>query len=299
VLREVLKLSRSTIPMNIDIAHDFQQDCGLVMADPTQIHQIGMNLVTNAFHAVEEIDGGRITVQVREVLLDLEEKGGITNGPGKYALLAVSDNGIGIPEANLPRIFDPYFTTKPQGKGTGLGLAVVYGIVREHRGEIRVRSTPGKGTKMEVFLPLLPADGSVPRDKDETAVPRGTERILLIDDELPIVRLEKQILERLGYKISERTGSADALEAFRRDPGAWDLVITDMSMPNMTGERLAREMLALRPDLPVILCTGFSEKMNADIAARMGIRGLLMKPVVRSELAREVRRVLDERRRQD
>jgi CheY-like chemotaxis protein len=280
--------------MNIDIAHDFQQDCGLVMADPTQIHQIGMNLVTNAFHAVEEIDGGRITVQVREVLLDLEEKGGITTGPGKYALLAVSDNGIGIPEANLPRIFDPYFTTKPQGKGTGLGLAVVYGIVREHKGDIRVRSKKGEGTTFEVYLPLMAIPEPPAPAPGNTSDRGGTERILLIDDEVSVARLEKQMLERLGYRVHERTSSVDALATFKADPDAFDLVITDMSMPNMTGEQLAREMVARRPDIPIIICTGFSERMNEDLARAMGFKALLTKPILRSALSAEVRRVLDE-----
>ncbi len=292
VLKEVVKLVRSTIPANIKIHQDLQHDCGLILADATQIHQIGMNLITNAYHAVEDISG-EITVKVKEVILDTAATVDLSISAGKYALLSVSDNGVGIPIENLNKIFDPYFTTKEMGKGTGLGLAVVYGIVKEHKGDIRVYSEVGKGTRVEVYLPLM----AVPvfeYHTEDVLSGRGTERVLLVDDEPPIVSLEKQVLERLGYTVGTRTDSTEAWEAFKSNPDGYDLVITDMSMPSMTGEQLAQNIFNVRPDIPIIICTGFSDRINERKAKEMGIKGFLMKPVIKSDLLREVRRVLDE-----
>ena len=291
VMQEVLKLSRASIPTNIKINADLQAECGLVLADPTQLHQIGMNLITNAYHALEDTDG-QISVLVKEVLLEAHTTH-MTIQPGKYALLAVEDNGVGIPTANLKKIFDPYFTTKEQGKGTGLGLAVVFGIIKKHGGDISVHSEVDKGTTFKVYLPLIPSPETPGPGAEEVPVTGGTERILLVDDEVDIAHLEKQVLERLGYKVSQRTSSADALEAFRNRPDSYDLVITDMSMPNMTGEQLARELIAIRPDISVIICTGFSERINKEKAENSGIKGFLMKPVIKSDMAAMVRRVLD------
>jgi DNA-binding NtrC family response regulator len=175
-----------------------------------------------------------------------------------------------------------------------LGLAVVFGIVKEHGGDVRVESTVGKGTEFKVYLPLLRTAGGEDIIDQAVVYPTGTERILLVDDEEPIVRMQKQMLARLGYKVSTRTSSVDALEAFRADPCAYDLVVMDMAMPNMTGEQLARELIALRADLPIVLCTGFSEKMSAGKAHEAGIKGFLMKPPARGDLAKTIRRVLDE-----
>ncbi|MBU1238568.1 response regulator, partial [Myxococcota bacterium] len=292
ILKEVLTLSRATIPMNIKIDHCLQPECGLTLADPTQIHQIAMNLITNAYHAVENSDG-QISVRVQEVVLDNNDTTDMSIEPGRYAMLSVEDNGTGIPPVHLQKIFDPYFTTKEQGKGTGLGLAVVYGIVKENKGDIRVSSTLGEGTVFKVYLPLMPVSRISSSVKGEVPLKGGVERILLIDDELPIVKLEKQMLERLGYTVSARTSSADALEAFKSHPDAYDLVITDMSMPIMTGDQLAKEILAVRPDMPIIICTGFSEKMNAAVAKSIGVKGLLMKPIEKSDMAQMAREVLD------
>jgi CheY-like chemotaxis protein len=293
VLKEVLKLTRSTIPSSIELRHDIQPDCGLVLADPVQVHQIAMNLITNAFHAMEET-GGTISVTLEEAdagPVDLSV--GSEGPPCRYAVLTVSDTGCGIESAILDRIFEPYFTTKQAGKGTGLGLSVIYGIVREHRGHIRVHSEVGRGSAFTVHLPLM--DRSTEPLADETAqgLPRGTERILLVDDERVVVQLEQQILERLGYRVTARTDSMEALDLFREAPGTFDLVITDMNMPVMSGDRLARELIAIRPGLPVILCTGFSERMTRESAEAMGIRGFLMKPIIRADMAHMVREVLD------
>ena len=292
ILKEVLKLSRSTIPSYIEISRDIQNDCGPVMADGSQIHQVVMNLITNAYHAVEQ-NGGKISVQLKEIEITAGDSGFDAREPGAYARLSVSDTGSGIDPAAMDKIFEPYFTTKAQGKGTGLGLAVVYGIVKTHEGDVKVYSEPGKGTTFNVYLPLMkkaPAHGS---SEAPESLPTGNERILLIDDEAAIVRLEKQMLERLGYVVTSRTGSIEALETFKARPQDFDLVITDMTMPNMTGDRLAKELLSIRPDVPVIICTGFSERINREAAERIGIDGFLMKPAVKSELAKMVRSVLD------
>jgi PAS domain S-box-containing protein len=293
VLKEVIKLTRSAIPSDIKVSQYIQSDCGLVIADPTQLHQIAMNLITNAFHAVEET-GGKISVSLKETVLEREELPDSSLEPGNYAMMTVADTGCGIDPGDMDKIFEPYFTTKEQGKGTGLGLAVVSGIIKEHGGDIRVYSEVGKGSTFDVYLPLAVQQVEQASGKPVDIHQTGTERILLVDDEEPIVHLEKQLLERLGYKVTMRVNSLEALEAFKANPDAYDLILTDMTMPNMTGDQLARKLIAIRPDIPIIICTGFSERINKDMAKAMGIKGFLMKPVVKSEMARMVRKVLDE-----
>ena len=292
VLKEVVRLCQSTIPSSIEIVSDIQPDCGLVSADPTQLHQIAMNLMTNAYQAIEE-GHGKIMVQLAETGLASEDSGSPISSPGRYALLSVADTGCGINPAVVDKIFEPYFTTKPQGKGTGLGLAVAYGIVRQYGGDIKVHSELGKGTTVSVYLPLMVKSEQIVPVEGVGRSPVGSEWILLVDDEEPIARLEKQMLERLGYKVTCRLNSLEALEAFKADPARYDLVITDMTMPNMTGDLLAREIVSMRPDLPVIICTGFSERINREKADEFGIKGFLMKPVVKSQMAQLVRQVLD------
>ena len=293
ILKEVIKLSRSTIPANIEIKQSIQRDSGMVQADPTQIHQIAMNLITNAYHAVEPKNGA-IEVRLREIDIGFGQLPESDLLPGKYALLSVSDTGVGMDPAVMQKVFEPYFTTKEQGKGTGLGLAVVYGIVKAHNGGIQVTSELGKGTTFNVYLPIMAqAEKSAPNQRPEELA-TGHERILLVDDEYSIVKLEKQILERLGYKVRTHLNSLEALAVFKARPNAFDMVISDMSMPNMTGDRLARELIAIRPDIPIIICTGFSERLNREMAASIGVKGFLMKPVVKAEMAKVVRKVLDE-----
>ncbi|MDY0375199.1 MAG: PAS domain S-box protein [Desulfobacterium sp.] len=294
VVKEVLKLSRSTISTNIEISQDLEAGCGLVMADPTQLHQIAMNLITNALHAVEEIQG-KIDVRVHGVTLQGNEWSDPGPRPGKYALLSVSDNGHGISPDVMVKIFEPYFTTKERGKGTGLGLAIIYGILTEYKGEIKIYSEQGKGTTVNVYLPLMDRTAEKGTMENLISPKGGNERILLVDDEEPIVRLQRLIFERLGYQVTVRTSSLEALEAFRANPDRFDLVVTDMNMPNMTGAQLARELIALRPDIPIIVSTGFSETLDKKDMKELGIKDFLMKPVVKSEMARVVRRVLDER----
>ncbi|MBC8431778.1 MAG: PAS domain S-box protein [Desulfobacterales bacterium] len=292
IIKEVLKLMRSSIPTTIKIKHDINNECGLVMADTTQVHQVAMNLMTNAYHVMED-EGGVLSVSLKEVELTADDLTDQSIDPGTYVCLTVTDTGSGIDQSVISSIFEPYFTTKGNDKGTGLGLAVVHGIVKNYRGDIKVYSEPGKGTAFHVYLPVIKFQTETEETGAVEPVPKGTERILLVDDEEPIVRMEKQMLERLGYHVTERTSSVEALEAFRVNPNKFDLVITDMTMPNTTGVQLAQKLLEIRPDIPIILCTGFSTKVDKEKAAAFGIRGYVMKPVVMSELAKKIREVLE------
>jgi PAS domain S-box-containing protein len=291
ILKEVLKLIRATIPANIEILQDIQRDCGLIMGDSTQLHQVVMNLMTNAYHAVEETDG-KISVQLAEVRVD--DSTGVAGKPGPYARLSVSDTGCGIDREFMDRIFEPYFTTKKKGKGTGLGLAVVYGIIREHGGDIKVHSEVGVGSTFHVYLPLMKKTFERKSDTKMERPQGGRERILLVDDEEAIILLLKQVLNRLGYRVTSFVSSVEAFDSFRTDPDGFDLLFTDMAMPHMTGEDLVRKILTIREDIPVILCTGYSERISRKRAHEIGIKGFLNKPISKSEMARMVRKVLDE-----
>ena len=292
VVIEALKLIRSSLPTTIEIMQNVNKDCGLVMADPTQIHQIVMNLCTNAYHAMEET-GGKLIVNLKGVELETENLKDPSMISGKYVCLTVADTGSGMKQTIRDRIFDPYFTTKENGKGTGLGLAVVHGIVKSHGGHISVYSEPGKGTEFKVHLPVIKKQEETAKVETDAPIQKGDERILLVDDQDMVVQMEKQMLERLGYHVTTRISSIDALEAFRANPNKFDLVITDMTMPNMTGDKLSAEIMKIRSDIPVILCTGFSEMMSKEKAATLGIKGFLMKPIVIKNLSHIIRDVLD------
>ncbi len=293
VIREALRLLRSSIPSSIQINQNINKNCGMVMADPTHIHQIVMNLCTNAFHAMEET-GGELNVFLSKIdfsEIDLKDPG---MSPGPHICLAVSDTGQGIERQILNQIFDPYFTTKKEGKGTGLGLSVIHGIVKDYKGHISVYSEPGKGTEFKIFLPTIQASNEAQKTKPDIPLQGGSESILMVDDEPVIVDLGKKILERLGYQVTVQSSSLDALELFRSKPDNFDLVITDMAMPNMTGDKLAGLMIQIRSNIPVIMCTGFSETMTEQKAKDLGIKGFLMKPIVMQELSVKIREVLDE-----
>lgn len=295
VLKEVIRLCRSTIPSHIEIRHSLQQACGPVNADPTRLYQIAMNLITNAYHAVGN-RGGKITIKLEEVPsagVGLKSSSLLQEA---YAVMSVSDNGCGIPLSIRDQIFEPYFTTKGRGKGTGIGLSVVHDIIREYKGEIKVYSEEGKGTTFEVYLPLVKKDRDSEPPSFKQSLQTGTERILLIDDEIPVVLLEKQMLERLGYIVTEKTDALDALSSFKDDPAGFDLIITDESMPCMTGDQLAKNILSIRPDIPIIICSGYSKRIDENSAGKIGIKGFLMKPVTLSDMAGMVRRVLDEKK---
>jgi len=234
VVKDALKMLRASIPSTVQIHQNINDDCRPVLADPTQIHQVVMNLATNAYQALQE-KGGLLELTL------MEEKIGFDNsdpdlGPGTYLKLMVSDTGHGMDNVVMEKIFDPYFTTKSPGEGTGIGLAVVHGIVKSHGGHIKVDSKIGEGTAFHIYLPLIETGPSEPRAITAEPVPTGTERILFVDDQSDIVFMTQQILERLGYQVTSRTSSLEALEAFRAKPDEYDLVITDMTMPNMTGD---------------------------------------------------------------
>ena len=251
LVRDAVSLLRSTIPADIEIGMEMRED-PCVIGDEVQVHQIVLNLCTNAAHAMEE-KGGTLTIGVDVVTLGEAKALNLPNLPaGKYAKLTVTDTGSGILPENMERIFEPYFSTKEPGRGTGMGLAVVSGIVEAHKGHIRVMSNPQGGATFTVFLPMVEKVTCEPGGGSRESLPKGTEHILFIDDEPPIVKLNKMLLEKLGYRVTTRTSSVDALETFRAAPGIFDLVVTDMTMPNMNGDKLAAELIKIRPDIPVI-----------------------------------------------
>jgi nitrogen-specific signal transduction histidine kinase/ActR/RegA family two-component response regulator len=294
IIKEVLKLTRSTLPSTIQIQQHISNQCGLVMADATQIHQIAMNLITNAYHAMEQT-GGKLEVMLKEVALTSDDLKNPDLMPGTYVCLTVTDTGIGMEKSIVDRIFDPYYTTKEKEKGTGLGLSVVHGIVKEFGGDISVHSEPGKGTVFHVYLPVIKAQAEAFEIETVEPVLKGTEKILLVDDEDQIIRMEKHMLAKLGYQVTAITSSIEALELFRKDPEHFDLIITDMTMPNMTGLKFSQKIFEKRPDIPIIICTGFSEAIDDHKVKHFGIRGYVMKPVVRRELARKIREALDKK----
>ena len=296
VVKEVIQLVRSTLPADVAIDCSLPEQCPRVMADATQLHQVVMNLVTNAFHAMEQ-QGGQLTVRLEPVTLGVTEFSEFNMSPGHYLRLTIADTGCGIDKTTLAKIFDPYFTTKPQGKGTGLGLAVVLGILRGYGGEIRVASEVGKGSTFTLYFPVVELaveQRSFSYDKYDP-MPRGTEHILLVDDEKSIADVTTSMLERLGYKVTMRLSGYDALEAFRNLADRIDLLIADLTMPQMTGLQLYKEIKAIRPEVKVIICTGFSEQLDSNKSKAIGIEGFLNKPVVMAELAQCVRAVLDGR----
>ena len=290
VSKEVIKFLRASLPTTIEIRQENVSD-SLVMADATHIHQLLMNLCINAGYAMRE-KGGVLEVKLKDVRI--EEDGANEHpelNPGSYLELTISDTGDGIPALILDRIFDPFFTTKEKGEGTGMGLSVVHGIVGSYGGKIIVSSEPGKGSTFTVYLPTVERD-QAPYAFGNKSIPTGSERILFVDDESAIVNIGKQMLESLGYHTTVRTSSLEALELFKAKADSFDLVITDMTMPNMTGDELARELMRIKPGIPVILCTGYSARINQQKARAMGIRALVSKPVLRKDIAETIRRIL-------
>jgi PAS domain S-box-containing protein len=293
VIKEALKLLRATFPATIELRQQISAHSLTVMGDPTELHQIVMNLCANAAHAMRD-RGGILEVTIGEVELDAASAEVHENlQPGSYVQLTVRDTGHGMDAATLDRIFDPYFTTKGVSEGSGLGLAVVRGIVKRHEGAISVRSKPERGTVFEILFPRIEKAQEQPENEFEPLT-GGTEHILFVDDEEPLATLGEWMLVQLGYRVTARTNSLEAMELFRSEPDAFDLVITDYTMPNMTGVDLAKAMLQIRPDIPIVLCTGYSEMISEDTAKEMGIRAFVMKPVLRQNIARVIRKVLNE-----
>ncbi len=294
IVKETLKMLRSSLPSTIAIEVDLAPDTGVIFADPTQIHQILMNICTNAYHAMETT-GGTLSVAVATKLLTEDDLIGAPHvQPGEFVHLAISDTGGGIAAEIRDKIFDPYFTTKETGKGTGLGLSIVHGIVKSYGGLIRCESHPGEGSVFHIMLPAL-ADHPVPEAKPFELLPVGTESILFVDDEKMLCEMAQTMLQRLGYTVTVRTSSLEALNTFKNQPEAFDLVITDQTMPGMTGFDLARRLLQVRPQLPIILCTGYSNLISEEKTRLLGIKGFALKPLTKDSIAALIRKVLDGR----
>ncbi len=292
LVKETLKFLRASIPTTISIEQEIDHNSGFIKADPTQIHQVIMNICTNASQAMDE-KGGILKVKLRSKQLgDQELLHKPDFKPGSYILLSVKDNGIGMDQATLKRIFEPYFTTKDVGKGLGMGLAVVHGIVKNHCGMIDVKSSLGKGSVINIYFPKIEVEKKI-EVKLKAPIPKGTQNILLVDDEAMVVDITKLRLQRLNYTVSSKTSSLEALELFRSNPDDFDLVITDQTMPGLTGIKLAQKLIAIRPDIPIILCTGYSNKIDENDTNAVGIKAFLMKPLEMRELAIIVKNTLE------
>jgi PAS domain S-box-containing protein len=293
VVREAVEFLRSSLPKTLEIDARIDPRAPVVLADTTQIHQVVMNLCTNAAHAMRHRPGC-LTVVLEGVQLDA---GGCAASPGlqpgRYARLVVTDTGHGMSPEVLKRVFEPFYTTKEQGEGTGLGLAVVHGVAESHDGAVAVRSRENEGTTFEVYFPEY-VGLSLPAVPDTSGVPRGRgERVLVVDDERMIADAVRGLLEHLGYRVTARCDPIQALELFRGDPDAFDLVVTDFTMPRLTGVELAREVIALRPEVPVLLLSGHSGTWTLEKLRALGVRGLLNKPMSAGDLASAARRALE------
>jgi PAS domain S-box-containing protein len=294
VVQESMKLLRSSLPATIDIDVQLNEETGSVFGDSTQVHQLVVNLCTNAYQAMRD-KGGRLEVRLAETVFDTAASlPSREMPPGTYVCLSVKDTGHGMDQAIIDRIFEPYFTTKGPAEGTGMGLSMVHGIVKGHQGHIEVASTKGEGTVFRVYIPQMPSVHETTFNETTEFIPVGNEQILLVDDEPQLLAMQRQILERLGYDTVALSDSLEALRVFREKPDAFDLLITDQTMPHLTGAELSTEVLKIRRDLPVILCTGFSEALSPEAAADIGIRHYLQKPVPLKALARTVRMALNE-----
>jgi PAS domain S-box-containing protein len=293
IIKEVLKLLRASLPTTIEIKQNIQSNVDPIFADPTQIHQVIMNLCTNSGHAMSDT-GGILQISLNNFELTAQGTSQYPElNPGPYVKLSISDTGHGMDAATLNRIFDPYFTTKEQDKGTGMGLAVVHGIVKGHGGGIHVQSAPGEGTCFDILFPIM-GQQVISETEELKTLPTGSEHILLVDDEDILIDLGTNMLKKLGYQVEALTQPVNALEIFRAEPNKFDLVISDMTMPNMTGDILATELMKIRPDIPVIICTGYSERIDDPRAQELGLKGLIMKPFTIRSLSKTVRNALDQ-----
>jgi len=296
IVKEVLKLIRASLPSTIQIKQYINSASGTILADPIQLHQVMVNLCTNAFQAMHDEKGVLEIRLTREIL----KEGEITEegvNPGPYIMLSVSDTGSGMDSETKKRIFEPYFTTKERGKGTGMGMALAHGIVKSHGGMITVASKVGKGSIFKVYFPAIEKDAiSEQLEEKIDLLPNGrNESILVVDDEEVIVEIQKSMLEQLGYRVVAKTDSLDALREFQADPDAFDLLITDQTMPLLTGSELSAQLLQIKPDLAIILCTGYSTMVSEEKAKEIGVSKFIMKPVAKDDLATSVREVLDTR----
>ncbi len=293
IVQEVLKLLRASLPTSIEIKQNIDPACGAVFADLTQLHQIIMNLCTNAKHAMSE-KGGTLNVSLTPVEIQPDQPGEKLELPsGAYVKLEVSDTGHGIGEEVMPRIFDPFFTTKERGEGTGLGLSMVHGMVKSFNGSIFVKSELGKGATFSIYLPVIKQE--VLEEDNGDIIRGGNESILVVDDEIALAKMLERTLTRLGYNVTSFTSSVDAYTEFKNQPHNFDLVITDMTMPKMTGAELAKKIFKISREVPIIMCTGFSETINKESAREIGIKDYVLKPVIKQKIAQIVRDVLDKK----
>jgi signal transduction histidine kinase/ActR/RegA family two-component response regulator len=295
IVREVLKLFRAMIPASIQIRQNIEADCGYVLMAPTYIHQILMNLCANAYHAMKET-GGVLSICLKATMTDedgKEKEFGLI--PGPYLMLSVSDTGHGMDDAVREKIFEPYFTTKKQGEGTGLGLSVISGIIKKHQGYIHVFSEPGEGASFHIYFPRAAGEERAFETDVSEPLPRGSEHLLIVDDEAVLAGMWQQHLELLGYRVTACTSSQAAIQNFKSQPEAFDLVLTDMNMPNITGNKLSRMLMEIRPDIPIILSTGYDETMTEKEAMASGIKAFILKPVQIRDLARTIRKVLEKK----
>jgi len=293
IVREVLKLMRASLPSTVDVRQRIETEDGIILADPVQIHQLLINLCTNAGQAMKSGQGALEVRMSNFILVAGEDLPHPDMEPGAYVRLSVSDTGPGIDDLIKNRIFEPFFSTRQSDSG-GMGLSVVYGIVKSHNGAITVSSAPGRGSTFTVYFRRIQSPvAAEERAKGARAATKGKGRILFVDDEEALVEIAKQMLERLGYEVIAEKDSVRALKQFQRNPEKFDLVITDQTMPNMTGIELARKLMSIKKDIPIILCTGFSEVISPEAAKAMGIREFVMKPIIKKDMAETIRRVID------
>lgn len=293
LIKETLRMIRASLPANVEIKSNISPKAGAVMASFSQMHQVLVNLCTNAGYAMHDT-GGVLTIDLKEVMIsDSEATSDLELYPGPHVMLSVTDTGCGIDKDSITKIFDPFFTTKPKGEGTGMGLAVVHGIIKSHGGKVTIASEPGKGSAFHIFLPKL--ESKVDESKEKMTKQKmigGDERILLVDDEAVLVKMQEKILTSLGYKITSHTQPVLALELFRSDPNAFDLVISDMSMPRMSGVNLAEEIHMIKPDIPVIILSGFIPDIEQEKTSAIGIRSFIQKPASIGQMAGSIREAL-------
>jgi len=292
LVKETIKLLRASIPATIQIQADIDPKCGWISADPTQFHQILLNLCTNAYHAME-YTGGRIDISLYETRVDESELSKNKDLlPGQYARLSVRDTGTGMDKDILEKIFDPYFTTKEIGKGTGMGLSIVHGIVKRHKGFILVESTAGEGSVFHIHFPIIKEKTSV-EVSSPTIIPKGLGKICLIDDEPDFLEMAQDMMKTLGYEVIVIQNSFDALKLFQKNPEQFDLAVTDQIMPGMTGMDLALKMLEIRPGFPIILCTGYSQNLTKEKIRKAGLKEMLFKPLVVEDLSKAIQKALE------
>ena len=293
IIKEALKLIRSSIPSTIEINQHIDSHCGMVMANPTQLHQVLMNLCTNGYHAMRET-GGVLDVSLTPYTVTGDDTiQNINLRPGSYVRLAICDTGHGMDKRTMSRIFEPYFTTKDAGEGTGMGLSMTHGIIKSHGGHIAVYSEPDRGTSFHIYLPVIEDASAQFKGISTDPLPTGDEKILLIDDEEITLDVESDVLTTLGYAVSIYKSPEEALEYFQHHSDKFDMIITDMTMPKITGDKLAKRVHAIRPDIPIIMCTGFSEIMSKERSKELGISAVLTKPVPVKEFATVIRKTLD------